>query len=136
MQGHLGNLLRKHAVGLDRSHDIMGLRRHHHIVKAALFEMAHVVNRRGCKLLGQREIFTRLELFVKRTGVHAHTNGNARLTRGLDHSVGLLPAADVARVDAQFRGTAAGRLNGDLRIEMNVRHHGKGAFRAHLLEGL
>ena len=112
----------------------MRLGGNHHVMKASLFEMTHVVDGRSAELLGKREVGAAFQFLVERAGVHAHANGNAGLARRLDHGVGGVPSPDVAGVDAQLGGSATRRLDGNLRVEMHVGHHGKRALRAHFRE--
>lgn len=48
--------------------------------------------------------------------------------------MGCLEAADVTRVDAQFRSPTTCRLDGKIGAEMNIRHHGKHGACTDLLE--
>ena len=90
--------------------------------------------RRLCEFLGLRQVGTLLDGIVERTRIHADSNGNASLARCIDNGIGALPAADIARVDAQLRRAAPRRLDGDDMVEVDIGHHGQWALRAYPLE--
>ena len=114
----------------------MGLRAHHQVVKTAALAVFHVARGGRGELLRKREVAPRGEVLVKRACVHADADGNARLTCGVEDGVGLCEAAYVAGIDAQLGRPATCRLHGDLRVEVDVSHHGKGRLLADALEGV
>ena len=105
-------------------------------MEPAALAVFHVACDGSGELLRKREVAPRGEVLVKRARVHADTDGNACLTCGVEHGVGLCEAADVAGVDAQLGRPAARRLHGNLRVEVDVGHHGKGRLLADALEGV
>ena len=135
-QRDMGQIARELAIRAHRGHDVVGLRAHHKVVEPAALAVFHVARGGRGELLRKREVAPRGEVLVKRARVHADADGNACLACGIEHGVGLCEAADVAGVDAQLGRPAARRLHGNLRVEVDVCHHGKGRLLAYALEGI
>ena len=112
----------------------MRLGRQDDVRKAAGLEVLDVSRGGGHELLGERHVIALVELAVERSRVHADANGDTGLAGGVDHRVDAFERADVPGVDAETRGTAPCRLDGELVVKVNVSHHGKDAPLADLGE--
>ena len=112
----------------------MCLGRDHQIGEALCLAKFDVFTGRTRQLLRERKRCIVAQVRIKRTGVHADTNGDTCLFGRFEHRNGCLEAADVTRVDAQFRSPTTCRLDGKIGAEMDIRHHGKHGACTDLLE--
>jgi hypothetical protein len=95
------------------------------VAELQLLEQLHLLERRldeSLGLIGLREL---LEVLRQRPGVGADPHRNACLLRRLDDERHLVGAADVARVDPHGRDPRVDRLQGERRVEVDVRDHRK-----------
>src|SRR5690606_16718770 len=110
------------AIGTDGHEHVGGLNADLEVLEVQLVEMIDMAQRRLQQGFGGWLAVLLLQVLLQRTGVDADADRDAVVTRRVDHRADAILTADVTGVDAQAINAQVSHPQGDLVIEMDVRH--------------
>src|SRR5690606_26577053 len=110
------------AIGTDGHKHVGGLDADLEVLEVQLVEMIDMAQRRLQQGFGGWLAVLLLQVLLQRTGVDADADRDAVVTRRVDHRADAILTADVTGVDAQAINAQVSHPQGDLVIEMDVRH--------------
>ncbi|MCY1405881.1 hypothetical protein D9M71_211320 [compost metagenome] len=121
MQGLL-DLLGQQAVGGDGHEHVGGLHADLEVLEVQLVEMIDMAHGRLEQGFGGRFAVFLLQVLFQRSCVHPDANRDVLVAGSVDHRLDAILAADVAGVDAQAIDAQLSHAQGDLVVEVDIRH--------------
>ena len=121
MQGIVGPF-GKNPVCRNHHRHRRSLDRKNRIIKVHFFQQTGMVKGAFGKRLRHRCAVTGENMFFKRTGIDADTNGNPCRAAGAHHGKNMIAFPDIAGVNADFIRPCRHGGEGNTIVKMNIRH--------------
>src|SRR5690606_6479987 len=118
----LDDLGRQLTVGGHRHEHVRGLHADLEVLEVQAIEVLDMTQCGLHQRFRGRFAVLFLQVLLQRAGVDADADRDALVTGGIDHRAYAILATDVARIDAQAVDTQLGHAQGDLVVEVDIRH--------------